>query len=454
MLLMHRVVPDVLAILKPEDFYAPKHQLIYKAIMELDAKGQEPDPILVCDILKTNGTLKECDGFAYVHALVTACGSATRATQYAAIVKKHSTDRKLTAVMRSVTESESASTPEETIAYLQDALLALEQDSTEDAVSLAEILGEHFTHLEKIARSDKRLAGIASNLIGLDDILSGFEPSTLTILAARPAMGKTALALCMMKEFAINMPDKAGLLFSLEMAQMELTTRMVSAHCKINSHKLKTGDLTTKEWATVTQAHSELANLNLYIDDQPSLTMAEIRARARRLHRRKGLSSVFVDYLQLVKPGRHFDMRDQEVSEVSQGLKNLAKELKVPVIALAQLNRQVEGRTDKRPVLSDLRDSGTIEQDADVCIFLYRDEYYNPRSDDLGIVELLVRKNRNGPTGDCKLAFVAEHGRFLNLAKGQRYASQSQPPRSYPCESKDGTESREQTEGERQLPLD
>lgn len=450
MMLAPRVVPDILAALQVEDFFELSHQRVFQAIKDLDAKGQEPDPISVTDLLSSKGQLEAVGGRAYVHSLVTATHSALQAPKHAAIIKRHSMSRKLTAVTRAVLEMQDQKSPEEVIAYIQDALSALEHDATEDAVPLRDILGDHFAHLQRIAQSERKTAGITSNFVHLDHILSGFEPSTLTILAARPAMGKTALALNMMANFARNEPDKAVLMFSLEMAKQELTTRLIATHTRINSQKLKNADLTDEEWQAVTRAHSELSNLNLYIDDNAALPFPEIRARARRLHRRHGLSAVFVDYLQLVRPSRRHDSRVQEVSEVSQGLKNLAKELNVPVIALSQLSREVEKRTDKRPVLSDLRDSGTIEQDSDVCVFLYRHDYYYP-DEPTGEVELLVRKNRNGPTGDCKLAFAPKYGRFANIPKGGSYAPKPQPPADYPRESADRRESERATESERQV---
>jgi replicative DNA helicase len=453
MLLLPRVVPDVLAMLSADDFYDVKHQLIYRAIAQVDAKGQEPDPILVSDALKSSGHLDNV-GYEYVHALCSTVAAASRAVHYATIVKRHSMDRKLTRVMHSFAEGQQGS-PEETLAAIQDALLALEEDSTDDAIPLSDLLSEHFAHLEAIAKTDRKLAGMASRFVDLDKLLSGFEPSQLTIIAGRPSMGKTAFALNLMVGFAEEQPKLASLFFSLEMAKMELVTRLIAHHTRINGHKLKTSDLTDVEWKEVLAAHQHLANYNMYVDDKADLSVADIRARARRLHRKKGLSAVFVDYIQLVKPQKSYDMRDREVAEVSKGLKNLAKELQIPVIALAQLNRNVESRQDKRPGLADLRESGSIEQDADICLFLYRDEYYNANSPDIGIVELLTRKNRNGPTGDCRLAFAAEYGRFSNLPKGRfSGSSQLQPYTPHPCESKDRTEGERETDSERQLSLD
>jgi len=452
MMLLPRVVPDVLAILSPEDFFSLSHQRIFRAIRELDSKGQEPDPISVTDLLARQGLLEEAGGRAFIHSLTSATHSAVQAPKHAAIIKRHSLSRRVTQVTRTVLEMQDQKSPEEVIAYIQDALSALEHDTTQDAVPLKDILGDHFAHLERIAQSDRKTAGITSNFIGLDQILSGFEPATLTVLAARPAMGKTALALNMMVNFARNEPTKPVLMFSLEMAKLELTTRLIAAHTRIDSQKLKSANLSEEEWRQVTRAHAELCDLNLYIDDQAALPFPDIRARARRLHRKKGLSAVFVDYLQLVRPSRHYESRVQEVSEVSQGLKNLAKELNVPVIALSQLSREVEKRTDKKPVLSDLRDSGTIEQDSDICVFMYRHDYYYP-DEPTGVVELLVRKNRNGPTGDCKLAFTPEYGRFANMPKGGPSATKPQPPADYPRESADRRESEWATESERQVSL-
>ena len=289
--------------------------------------------------------------------------------------------------------------------------------STNEYSQLRDLLNDSFAAIEKLAEQGSEVTGLATGFDDLDRLTSGLQPQNLIILAARPAMGKSSLVLNLAQYVSVEL-HKPAIIFSLEMSKLEIVNRMLSAEARIESTKLRTGKLDDLDWRKLGDSLGKLSDAPLFIDDTPSITLMEIRAKCRRLKQRHGLDLIVVDYLQLMSSSGRVDSRQQEVAEFSRGLKMLAKELDVPVIALSQLSRQPESRTDKRPMMSDLRESGSLEQDADIVAFIYRDEVYDEDSPDRGIAELIISKHRNGATGVVKLAFLNHLTKFANLARG------------------------------------
>jgi replicative DNA helicase len=293
----------------------------------------------------------------------------------------------------------------------------------EEFTGLGDLISESFAELERTMSEGKRVSGIQTGFRELDEIVTGFQPSNLIILAARPSMGKTAFALNLARSVAVEQ-SKGVALFSLEMSKEELVQRMMCSEARVDSHRLRHGQLQTSEWSKLTSACAPLFNAPIYIDDTASINMMEIRAKARRLKaKEKNLGLIIIDYLQLMMGDLSAENRQQEVSRISRSLKILARDLAVPVLALSQLSRQVEQRAGNRPMLSDLRESGSLEQDADLVVFIYRDEVYNRDSQEKGTAEIIVGKQRNGPIGQCKLAFIQSYTRFFDLPGGGRAAS-------------------------------
>jgi replicative DNA helicase len=288
--------------------------------------------------------------------------------------------------------------------------------------SLKEVVKENFRSIEKLVEQPGTVTGVPTGFVDLDNKTAGLQPSDLIILAARPSMGKTSLALDIARYASLH-ANVSTAMFSLEMSKDQLGMRMLCAEARVNSSKLRTGYLASSDWPRLSQAGERLSSAQLFIDDSPALSSLDVRARSRRLAAEHPLGLIIIDYLQLMQSRGKTESRQLEVSEISRGLKGLAKEINVPILALSQLSRAVESRTDKRPMLSDLRESGSIEQDADVVAFIYRDEVYNPETADTGIAEILIRKQRNGPIGDVRLKFENQYTRFYNLAPGEGVAS-------------------------------
>jgi replicative DNA helicase len=290
--------------------------------------------------------------------------------------------------------------------------------TTDTMAPLSDLLHDNLDHLEEVVNRGQRITGLPTGFYDLDELLSGLQPNALYVVGARPSMGKTALALSMASNAAIE-TGRPVLVFSLEMGQLELTQRLLCAEARVNSRNVRTGQLTEADWGKIAHATGRLADAPIWIDDNPNVTIMEIRSKARRLRSRLGdLGLIVVDYLQLMTGRSNAENRQVEVSEISRGLKILARELQTPVVALSQLSRQLEMRADKRPMLADLRESGSIEQDADVVMFIYRDEVYNMESTERGTAEILVSKHRNGPTGMVRLAFLDHYTKFANMARG------------------------------------
>ncbi len=420
MLLSRDAIASAMEICKSEDFYKLSHGHIFSAITSLYAKGEPADWVTVTEELRRRGLLEQIGDPAVFVSLQANTPSPSNAEYYAHIIEEDALLRRLVGVAGEITEM-GYSRPE-SISDVLDKAESLVFDVAQRRVSdtmtpLSVLLGQGLDHLEQLYSRGEDITGLATGYSELDELLAGLQPSNLVVVGARPAMGKTSFALGMVANAGIRL-HKPVLLFSLEMSHLELTQRLLSSEARVDATRMRTGKLHESDWGKIGHAISRMNESSIFIDDNPNLTVMDIRARARRLKSREGLSLVVVDYLQLMT-GRHgAENRQVEVSEISRGLKILARELEVPVVALSQLSRGLEMRQDKRPMLADLRESGSIEQDADVVLFLYRDEIYNPDSSETaGMAEVIVAKHRNGPTGMARLAFLGQYARFDNMAR-------------------------------------
>ncbi|HNR91557.1 MAG TPA: replicative DNA helicase [Dokdonella sp.] len=411
-----------------EDFYRRDHRLIFRAINELAAKDMPCDAVTLGEWFQTQGLAEQVGGMDYVIELANSTPSAANIVAYAEIVRERSVLRQLidtgTEIAGDAFQPEGRSSQEllETAEQKVFRIAEAGARGRKGFVPMRTAAKEAFQILSHRFENKGQVTGLPTGFLDLDEMTTGLQPSDLVILAARPSMGKTALALNMAENAAMR-TKKAVAVFSMEMSATQLAFRLISSLGRINQQHLRTGDLAEEEWPRVTSAITMLSEAKIFIDDTPALSPGELRARARRLKREHDLGLIVIDYLQLMQVPGNKENRATEISEISRGLKALAKELEVPVIALSQLNRSLEQRTDKKPVMSDLRESGAIEQDADLIMFIYRDEYYNADSPEKGVAEIIIGKQRNGPTGSIKLAFLGQFTKFENLAS-DRYASQ------------------------------
>jgi replicative DNA helicase len=424
MLLSREAIASAAEIVNTEDFYRPAHGHIYDAIVGLYAAGEPADPVTVADELRRAGLYEMIGGSVALVNLQAGTPTSTNAAFYARIIEEHSLLRRVIGVAGEISE-EAYSLPEDVTAMIDRAesrIFTVAQRRTTDTMApIRELLGQNLDRLEMLYDRGESITGISSGYMDLDEKLNGLQPNALYIVGARPAMGKSAFALGMAGHAAL-VENRPVVFFSLEMGHMELTQRLLCAEAKVDSSRMRNGRLHADDWPKITSAVGRLAEAPLYIDDNPHLTVMEIRGKARRLKAKLGdLGLIVIDYLQLMSGGANgkaSENRQVEISEISRGLKILARELEVPVVALSQLSRTLESRADKRPMLSDLRESGALEQDADVVMFLYRDEIYNTDSPDRGTAEVIIGKHRAGPTGTSRLAFLDHYTKFANMAKG------------------------------------
>lgn len=407
-------IVEVAEVLRPDHFYrTEQHGNIYSSILELFEKREPIDLVTVTERLKQKGVLDKVGGSAYLTELVNMVPTAAHIQSYARIIKEHSLRRTLIQNSTRFVEAgyDEGRDVQDIIEECEQQIFSISQQHIKrDFIQLKDALAQSFDRLDEVQKSAGKLRGVPTGFKDVDNKLAGFQDSNLIIFAARPGMGKTSFALNIAQHVAVDIGLPVGI-FSLEMSQEELVDRIVVAQADIDAWKLKTGRLDEKDYDKMTHAFGQLAEAPLFIDDTPGASLSEIRTKARRLQSEHGLRLVVVDYLQLIR-GRNLENRVQEVSEISQGLKNLARELKVPVLAISQLNRSVESRGTKKPQLADLRESGAIEQDADVVMFIYNEDPEN-RSD----VTLAIEKHRNGATGDVKLFFVGERTKFYGMEK-------------------------------------
>lgn len=410
-------------ILAPEDFYDNRHGLIFQAIVMLFNKRMPIDIITLSEILESTDQLDKVGGSSYLADIVNQTPSAANIVHYAQIVRDKAVLRRLITTGSEITELGYVEEDDlsETLDKAEQSLFSVTQKSLKNKfTAIKDILTEAFDRIDKIHKDKDKgaIRGVASGFKDLDNLTSGFQNSDLIILAARPSMGKTSLALNLAENAAIEEKIPVAV-FSLEMSKDQLVDRLLSSQAGVDSWKLRTGNLSDEDFPKIGYAMGVLSEAPIFIDDAAGANIMEIRAKARRMQMEHGLGLIIVDYLQLMSGHSKSSEgnRVQEISEISRGLKGLARELNVPIIALSQLSRNVEHRDDKRPQLSDLRESGSIEQDADIVMFIYRDDYYNSDSDRKGVTELLVRKHRNGPTGNVDLFFNPAQMRFSNLER-------------------------------------
>ncbi len=408
--------------LNEEDFYRRDHQLIYRAIRELAEKSRPYDAVTLGEWFESQGLSEQVAGGAYLVELASTTPSAANITAYAEIVRDKAILRQLidagTGIVNDAFQPDGRDS-DEILSQAEKDVFAISEARAQgrtDFVAINKAMAEAFDVLQTRYQNGGSITGLPTGYTEFDEMTAGLQSTDLIILAARPAMGKTTLALNIAEHAAIK-TKKPVAVFSMEMSASQLALRLISANGRVNATRLRTGQLEDEDWSRVNMAIKMLSDVKIFIDDTPALSPDVLRSKARRIKREHDLGLIVIDYLQLMTVPGTGENRATEISEISRSLKALAKELNVPVIALSQLNRGLESRTDKRLVMADLRESGAIEQDADIIVFIYRDEYYNKESADKGLAEVIIGKQRNGPTGVCKLKFFGEYTRFDNLAR-------------------------------------
>lgn len=419
-LLENEALPKALEILRPDDFYRESHRQIFKAMAELFEKNEPADIITLTELLKRKNKLEESGGASYLVELSEKIPTAANIEYYAKIVRQKSILRSLinSATQIAARAANDQEDIEDLLDFSEKTIFSIAENQIKPSYHpLKNILKTTFKELERLYEKKQLVTGVPSGFSDLDAMTSGFQPADLIIVAGRPSMGKTAFCLNI-AQYAASEARVPTAIFSLEMSKEQLALRMLCSEARVDNHRLRIGCIAENEWGKLAMAAGRLAETNIYIDDTPGISVFEMRAKARRLKAEHGLGLIIVDYLQLMSSSRtRSESREQEISEISRSLKALAKELNIPVIALSQLNRRVEDRVDKRPHMADLRESGAIEQDADVILFIYREEVYHPDSEEAkGKAEIIIGKQRNGPIGDVKLTFRSEYTRFENYS--------------------------------------
>ena len=419
MMLSPGAIGAVSEILDAGDFYRESHAKIYRAALSLYARGEPVDAITLVDVLEERSELEDAGGRIRIHELAALVPAAANAAHYARIVREMATLRGLIRTGQEIARLgwERPGETDVLVDRAEQILFDLSQDRvTTEFAHIDQLLKESFERITQLYEAGADVTGTATGFKELDRLTSGFQPGNLVIVAARPSMGKSALGLCMAANLAVREGVPVGI-FTLEMSKSEVTQRLMCSEAKVESQRLRTGKLAVDDWPRLTAACDKLAKAPIYVDDTGSINLMEIRSKARRLKSLEpNLGLILIDYLQLMTSGTTAENRVQEVSQISRSLKVLARDLDVPILAMSQLSRAVEQRHDKRPILSDLRESGSIEQDADLVMFIYRDEYYNDESDQQGIAEVNVAKHRNGPTDGIKLSFLKRYAKFSDLA--------------------------------------
>lgn len=420
MLLSKDAIADVLERLRPGDFYRPAHQSVYDAILDLYGRGEPADAITVSAELDRRGLLKRVGGAPYLHTLISTVPTAANAGYYAGIVAEKSLLRRLVEAGTRVVQYGYAGADGADVAEVVDRAQAeiydvTERRTAEDFVPLEQLLQPTMDEIDAIASQGGISRGVPTGFTDLDELTNGLHPGQMIVVAARPGMGKSTLGLDFLRSCSIK-NRHPSIVFSLEMSKSEIVMRLLSAEAKIKLADMRAGRMSDDDWTRLARRMSEISEAPLYIDDSPNLTMMEIRAKARRLHQKAGLRLIVLDYLQLMTSGKKVESRQQEVSEFSRQIKLLAKELEVPVVAMSQLNRGPEQRTDKKPMLADLRESGSIEQDADMVILLHRPDAFERDDPRGGEADLIIAKHRNGPTKTITVAHQLHLSRFTNMA--------------------------------------
>ena len=421
MLLSKDAIADVLEKLRPGDFYRPAHQNVYDSILDLYGRGEPADPVTVAAELDRRGLLRRIGGALYLHTLISTVPTAANAGYYAEIVAEKALLRRLVEAGTRVVQYGYAGAEGADVNEIVDRAQAeiydvTERRAAEDYVALEELLQPTMDEIDAIASAGGISRGVPTGFTELDELTNGLHPGQMIVVAARPGVGKSTLGLDFLRSCSIK-NRLSSVVFSLEMSKTEIVMRLLSAEAKIKLADMRSGRMSDDDWTRLARRMSEISEAPLYIDDSPNLTMMEIRAKARRLKQKSDLRLVVIDYLQLMTSGKKVESRQQEVSEFSRQLKLLAKELEVPVVAMSQLNRGPEQRTDKKPMLSDLRESGAIEQDADMVILLHRPDAFERDDPRGGEADLIVAKHRNGPTKTVTVAHQLHLSRFTNMAR-------------------------------------
>jgi replicative DNA helicase len=424
MMLSKDAIADAIELVRPGDFYRPAHQLVFDAVLDLYGRGEPADPITVSAELTRAGQLVRVGGANYLHTLVNTVPTAANAGYYAQIVAERATLRRLVTAGTRIVQMgyDTASGSQNIVGSVDDVVDraqaeiydVTERRTSEDYVHIESLLQSTLDEIDKISSTGGIGTGIPTGFHQLDEITNGLHPGQMITVAGRPGSGKSTLALDIARSAAVK-NGKATVIFSLEMGKLEIMMRLFSAEAGVALQNMRSGHMSDQDWTRLARRSSELAEAPLYIDDSPNLTMMEIRSKARRLRQRQDVQLIVIDYLQLMTSGKRVESRQQEVSEFSRAIKLLAKELDVPVVALSQLNRGPEQRTDKKPMLADLRESGSIEQDSDMVLLVHRPDLYEPETERAGEADLIIAKHRNGPTATIAVAFQGRYSRFADM---------------------------------------
>jgi replicative DNA helicase len=423
MLLSKDAIADVVEVLRGTDFYRPAHQLIYDAILDLYGRGEPADAVTVAAELTRTGTIARVGGHPYLHTLISGVPTAANAGYYAEIVAERSILRRLVEAGTRIVQMGYGAASGEGMAGTVDDVVdraqaeiyeVTERRTSEDYVRLGDLLEGTLEEMDRMTANGGVGTGIRTGFEHLDEITHGLHPGQMIVVAGRPGSGKSTLAMDFARSAAIKQ-HASTVIFSLEMSKQDIMMRLFSAEARVKLNDIRSGRMTDEDWRKIALRSSELAEAPLFIDDSPNLTMMEIRAKSRRLKQRHDLKLIVIDYMQLMTSGKRVESRQQEVSEFSRAMKLIAKELDVPVVALSQLNRGPEQRTDKKPMLSDLRESGSIEQDADVVLLVHREDMYERESPRAGEADIIIAKHRNGPTGQATVAFQGHLSRFVDM---------------------------------------
>lgn len=419
MLLQEGAILHSVDILKPEDFYRKSHQIIFRCIIDLFEKSRGVDLVTLTEELNKRNLLEEVGGVTYLTNLINSVPTAANIEYYVKIIEEKAILRNLInnatkIISMSYEEKEDGKVLLDKAEHL--VFEVSQRNLGQSFVPIKEILQDSFEKIEDLYHREEFITGVPSGFDEFDDITTGFQPSEFIVIAGRPAMGKTAF--CMnIAQFASISKSIPVAIFSLEMSKSQLVQRMLCSEARVDAHNLRKGRLAESDWPTLSMAAGRLASAPIFIDDSSGITCLEIKAKSRRLKAQFNLGLVIIDYLQLIQSAGRIENRQQEITEISRSLKGLARELNVPIIAVSQLSRAVEQRIERRPRLSDLRESGAIEQDADLVVFIYREDYYKSKTEKKGIAEVIIGKQRNGPTGKVELTFIKEYAKFENLAR-------------------------------------
>lgn len=421
MLIEEEAIGKAIEIIDENSFYKEAHRIIYKTIIELFSRNSAVDLVTLIEELKKKGQLDEVGGAPYITSLTSSIPTAANIEHYAKIVKEKSIIRQLITHATEIVQDcyESTSAADKILDKAERLVFEITSKKIEQrsSVLLKDIIKDSIETIDNLYQRKENITGVPTSFHELDVMTAGLQASDLIVVAGRPSMGKSALATCIV-EYAGIVEKLPVAFFSLEMSKEQLVQRMLCSHARVNAHRVRTGFLSQADWPRLVNAAGKLSEAPIYIDDTPSISVLELRAKARRLKAQYDIKLIILDYLQLMQGSSRSENRQQEISEISRALKALARELNVPIIAVSQLSRAVEQRADHRPQLSDLRESGAIEQDADVVILLLREEYYNPQLEaKKGLAELIIAKQRNGPVGTLNLAFISEYTRFENLSR-------------------------------------